>query len=170
MIEGIPPEILKELPPPILEKIRLKSVSLKSQETTKFSISRSAPLPPPSELAAYNEIIPQGADRIMKMCESQTSHRIAMESKVIYSQQGQETRGQVFGFLIALVGLVCGTYAAVSGQPVAGAVIGGTPLVGLVSVFVYSKKRDKADLAEKEEQMESVKPKSPPSAPNKKKK
>lgn len=136
----------------------------------RFSVERSGPLPPPSELIAYNEIIPQGADRIMKMAEAQNSHRIEIEKRVISSQHGQESRGQFLGFVIAIVGLLCGSYVAVSGQPWAGGVIGGTPLVGLVSVFVYSKHRDTADLGEKKKEMEIVKPQHPPSQQSTKKK
>ena len=96
----------------------------------------------------------------MKLTETQVLHRIEMEKKVISSQQGQESSGQFFGFIIAIVGLLCGSYTAISGQPTAGAVICGVPLVGLVSVFVYSKHRDKADREGKREQIESIAPQS----------
>ncbi|MGD0815550.1 MAG: hypothetical protein ABSA83_18285 [Verrucomicrobiota bacterium] len=81
------------------------------------------------------------------------------------SQQGQESKGQFFGFIIGIVGLLCGTYAAICGQPWAGAGIAGPPLVGLVSVFLYSKHRDTAELQDKSEQMDAVEPK-PPSNQN----
>ena len=105
------------------------------------------------------------------MSEAQTAHRIELEKSVVLSQQGQESRGQFLGFIIAIVGLVCGTYVAVSGQPWAGAAIGGTPLVGLVSVFVLSRHKDKAELSEKKKQMEDVAIPPPPdlSKSNKKK-
>jgi uncharacterized membrane protein len=132
-------------------------------KSIEFSMMRrSAPLPLPSELAAYNEVIPQGADRIMKMAEAQSAHRIEIEKKVVFGQQGQESRGQYLAFIIAIVGLVCGAYTAVAGQPAAGAAIAGVPLVGIVSAFLYSKHRDTADLEEKREQMDSVEPKPPP--------
>jgi uncharacterized membrane protein len=172
---GLTPKELKEIPPDILTKIRnspVRTISLRSEHThTEVSLSRSAPLPLPSELAAYNDIIPQGADRIMKMAEAQTSHRLAIETTVISSQQSQESRGQFLGFVIAIVGLICGTYTAVMGQPLAGAAIGGVPLVSLVSVFVYSKHKDNAELSEKKKQMEAVKPEpSPDTQPDRKKK
>jgi uncharacterized membrane protein len=157
--EGIPPETLKGIPPEVLAK--LKSVVVREETHTEFSMRRSAPLPLPSELAAYNEIIPQGADRIMKMAEAQSAHRIEIEKNVILGQQGQESRGQYLAFVIALVGLICGAYTAVSGQPVAGAAIAGVPLVGIVSAFLYSKHRDTAELEEKKGQMDAVEPKSP---------
>jgi uncharacterized membrane protein len=170
--KGVPPEVLKEMPPEILEKLKgALRISVPERTRTEFSVTRIAPLPLPSELAAYNDVIPQGADRIMKMAEAQSAHRIDIEKTVISSQQGQEARGQFLGFVIAIVGLLCGAYVAVSGQPWAGAAIGGVPLVGLVSVFVLSKNKQKADLSEKEKQMEKVAPPDlsvPPDADKKK--
>jgi uncharacterized membrane protein len=95
----------------------------------------------------------------MKMAEAQSAHRIEIERNVVLGQQGQESRGQYLAFVIALVGLVCGAYTAVSGQPAAGAAIAGAPLVGIVSAFLYSKHRDTVELEEKKEQMDAFEPK-----------
>src|SRR3954471_19352404 len=46
------------------------------QESIRF---RSGPLPDPADLAAYNAVIPNGADRIMKMAEAQSTHRMELE-------------------------------------------------------------------------------------------
>jgi hypothetical protein len=105
----------------------------------------------------------------MKLSEAQTAHRIEMEKIVVSSQQSQESRGQFLGFVIAIVGIVCGAYVAISGQPWAGAAIGGAPLAGIVSVFVLSKRREKSDLSEKKKQMEDVAI-PPPQSPDKSKK
>ena len=43
--------------------------------------SHSGPLPDPKTLAYYNEIIPNGGDRIMTLLEKQTSHRMELEKK-----------------------------------------------------------------------------------------
>ena len=156
LIREISPEALETIPPETLEKLKgTKAFFVRQEHTrTELSMTRSAPLPPPSELTAYNEIIPQGADRIMRMAEAQSAHRIELEKNVVFSQQGQESKGQFFGFIIAIVGLLCGSYTAISGQPTAGAVIGGVPLAGLVSVFLYSKHRDTEKLEEKKNQLD----------------
>ena len=109
---------------------------------------RSGPLPDPSELAQYQAIIPNGADRIMKMAESQLEHRIKIETTVIGSQQRQASFGQVCALLIGLAALSLGTYAAVHGQPAFGGTIGGVTLVGLVSAFLVSAKQKKSELEE----------------------
>ena len=113
---------------------------------------RSGPLPDPSELAQYQAIIPNGADRIMKMAESQLEHRIKIETTVIGSQQRQAGFGQICALVIALVALILATYAAVNGQPVFGGVIGGTTLVSLVSAFLLSTHKKKAEVQENRNQ------------------
>jgi uncharacterized membrane protein len=115
---------------------------------------RSSPLPDPSELAAYNQVIPNGADRIMKMAEAQSSHRISIEKIVVTSQQNQAFFGQVCGLVIGLSGLAMATYSAVRGQPWFGGTIGGTTLIGLVSAFLYSRHSQKAELDQKQKQLQ----------------
>jgi uncharacterized membrane protein len=39
----------------------------------------SGPIPPPDLLERYNQIIPEGADRILKMAEKQSAHRQKIE-------------------------------------------------------------------------------------------
>jgi len=150
------PEVLKEIPPEELAKVQ--SMVLRQERT---HIMRAGPLPPPAELAAYNAIIPDGADRIMKMAEAQSAHRINLEKTVVCGQQAQEKMGQICGLIIGLAGLGLATYAAISGQPWFGAVIGGSTLVSLVSVFLYSKHVENKELSEKKKEMESVTPQEP---------
>lgn len=83
------------------------------------------------------------------MAENQAAHRMQIEQLVVRSQQKQESRGQLFGFMIGLAGLGCATASALLGQPVFGGVIGGTTLVSLVSTFLYSQYQQKAELAQK---------------------
>ena len=68
-------QILREQAPEVLESIPEKNRPKLSQVVALYQAQvsvrsvRSGPLPPPEELAAYSEIIPEGADRIMKMAE-----------------------------------------------------------------------------------------------------
>jgi hypothetical protein len=76
---------------------------------------------------------------------------------VVRSQQTQGFCGQLFGLIIALVGLALATYAAISGQPWFGSIIGGATLVGLVSAFLYSRYAENKDLRQKQEQVRRMK-------------
>jgi uncharacterized membrane protein len=153
-LEDMLKEMLKDVPPEHREKV---AVMVRTQIIRSTHIG---PLPPPEQLAAYNAIIPNGADRIMKMAENQSTHRIDLENTVIKSQQIQAGRGQLFGAIIGLSGLGLATFAAVKGQPWFGAVIGGSTLVSLAGVFVYSQTQERRELKGKAEEMESVNPKS----------
>lgn len=43
----------------------------------------SGPLPPPDMLLKYNDIVPDGAERIIVMAEKQQNHRIYLEKLVV---------------------------------------------------------------------------------------
>lgn len=130
VFHGINPEKRKEI---------LRSFTLIQSKT------HSGPLPDPETLIEYNSVITNGADRIMKMAENQQNHRISIEKSVINSQSNQSLIGQIFGFILGLVGLGCGTFLAYNGFETVGAIIAGGTVVSLVSVFVIGKKLQKKD-------------------------
>lgn len=66
----------------------------------------SGPLPPPSLLARYSEIIPNGAERIMAMAERQSEHREKLEARVVNGNVASQTRGSWFSFTPVL-GCTC---------------------------------------------------------------
>jgi uncharacterized membrane protein len=149
-------EVIQEKAPDILEGIpkeKIEALARITIERHEFSM-RSSPLPDPAELAAYNQIIPAGADRILKMAEAQSAHRIDIEKTVVKSQQTQGFCGQLFGLVVGVIGILCATYAAVSGQPWFGSIIGGATLVSLVSAFLYSRHAQKKELEDKSQQMQ----------------
>src|SRR5258706_5594217 len=131
-------QIIQEKAPEVLEGIPGNKRQVLAQvkiESHRISM-RSSPLPDPAELAAYNQVIPNGADRILEMAGEQSAHRLSIGGIVIKSQQKQAFCGQLFGLIIGLSGLGMATYAAISGQPWFGATIGGATLVSLVSSFL----------------------------------
>jgi uncharacterized membrane protein len=148
-------EVIQEKAPDVLKGIpqeKIEALARITIERHEFSM-RSSPLPDPAELAAYNQIIPAGADRILKMAEAQSSHRIDIEKRVVRSQQTQGFCGQLFGLIIGVFGIGSATFAAIRGQPWFGSIIGGATLVSLVSAFLYSRHAQKKDLDKKSEQM-----------------
>ncbi len=75
LVEQQSPELAKTL-----QKLTPQDRKLVLQfvEQTSFT----GPLPPPEMLARYDTLIPNGADRLMRLVESQVSHRHSMESQV----------------------------------------------------------------------------------------
>lgn len=96
-------------------------------------------MPDAESLIQYNSVIPDGADRIMKMAEKQQDHRISLETKLVGSQSFQSMLGQIFGLVIGIFGISCGTYLAMTGNTTVGGIIAGGTVISLVSVFVIGK-------------------------------
>jgi len=97
----------------------------------------SGPLPPPQILEKYNQVVPDAADRIIAMAESQSKHRQQLEIKVIESEVKNSRLGLHYGLIIGLATVVGGAFCIYSGYEIGGTVLGGTGLTGLVGVFVY---------------------------------
>lgn len=133
LIKFIPPEKQKEA-----SKI-ITSISVK--EASSFS----GPLPPPSILSGYNEVIENGAERLMKMAESQSAHRMELEKHAIGEELKQSKNGQVFGFILAMVGMGIALTLALYGHDTVAGIFGTTTIVGLVTVFVIGKRSQKKE-------------------------
>ena len=118
---------------------------------TRQEASFSGPLPHPTILKQYDEIVSGAAERIIKMAEEQFSHRTSLERKVIDSDIQRSKIGQILGFIIAIAGLAVALIVTLRGYETAGILIGGATLVSLVGVFVYgtaSRKREREEKGE----------------------
>ena len=113
----------------------------------------SSPIPPAKELENYEKIVPGSAKMFLEIFYSEVNHRRKLEEKVLGSGIKTSDKGQNFGFIIAILGLIAGTICILQGHETGGSVIGGIPLVSLVSVFVYGKYKEvKQKKAENEEE------------------
>lgn len=146
--EEIPPEfqrlfeIIADLPEEKRKEILgVFSMSM-SVETERM---HRGPLPDPETLKSYDEIVEGGAERIFKMAENQSSHRMAIENKAITSQLQQGVTGQWMGFVLGFLGLAVAFGLAFLGHDTVAGIIGSTTIVGLASVFVIGKKLQSKD-------------------------
>ena len=78
------------------------------------------PLPPPEQLAAYNDVIPNGAERLFKQFERQSSHRIAADRYTLETDARHANWGVAAGFLIGMTGLVGSVAVILAGHDQAG--------------------------------------------------
>ena len=97
----------------------------------------SGPLPPPEILVQYNDVVPNGAERIIALAERQAEHRMALENRVIDADIRRSNWGLGVGFLVSLAWLLVSYLVIHEGHAVAGVFLGSLDLVGLVGVFVY---------------------------------
>lgn len=105
-------------------------------EMQRVSHSFSGPVPPPQILDGYNKIIPGAAERILGMAEADAKHQQNMDKQILLLASGDSKRGQIFGFLIAIAAFVTCIGSILLGSEKTAIVIGGTSVVGLVSVFI----------------------------------
>lgn len=116
---------------------------------TRRSSSFSGPIPPPSMLKEYDEVLPGMADRILKMAENQSSHRLQIEHKVVIGEITRAQLGMRCAFFIAVLGLVLGTILAATGYVATGSSFAGVPLATIVIAFLYSTNQKRKERAEK---------------------
>jgi uncharacterized membrane protein len=114
----------------------------KQQQSVQIQASRTqfvGPIPPPEILLKYNEALPNAAERIVAMAESQLRHRQVLERQVVDSNCKAQQRGPIYGLIVCLAAIGGGLYLIHSGQSAAGLVSIIGALVGLTVVFVTGK-------------------------------
>jgi len=119
------------------QQSRNDMVLSRRQMAVSAEYHHSGPIPDPMTLERYDQILPGAAERIIKMAEDQSTHRREIEKIVIKSKSRDSLLGIIAGFFITIIVALIGAYVAVNGQELGGAILGGTGLVGLVSVFIY---------------------------------
>ena len=119
------------------------------QVSASHSQSYSGPLPPPELLTKFNEVIPNGAERIMVMAEKQNNHRIAIETTVVNNQQRQSTVGQYFALLITITALALAGWLIYLGHDGAGGTIGVAAVTSVAVAFITGRNKQTADLKAK---------------------
>jgi len=103
----------------------------------------SGPIPPPAVLREYNLILPDAANRIIKMAEDEAGHRRRIEYKALTGDIWEGRIGQFLAFLIGIFTIGCGTYSAINGAELAGGIIGVGGVGSLVAAFIWGRKKPK---------------------------
>ncbi|WP_313698134.1 DUF2335 domain-containing protein [Pantoea sp.] len=97
------------------------------------------PLPPPAMLREYNEIVENGAERIMAKGEIEQSHRHAVKNKIVDGTLARDSRGQWMAFAITVLILVIAAVFAWKGNTVFAGTLVTIDLIGLASVFILGR-------------------------------
>jgi uncharacterized membrane protein len=132
----------------ILKNVSAAVSTITYQQSTSVY---SGPIPSPDMLDEYNRIMPNGADRIMKMAEAQSDHRMRLESQTVTSQNKQGERGQIFALVSVIVLILAGGMATWLGQKEIAITIFGTTVLGMGGVFAYGKYAMRRNLSKKAE-------------------
>lgn len=97
----------------------------------------SGPLPPPDVLAAYNNALPNGAERIVAMAERQQQHRMGLENRALHWDIVRSNAGLAAGLIVALGGLTASYFLIDGGHGIEGSGIAVLDLGSIVGTFVY---------------------------------
>ena len=114
--DDIPEELLEALP----EELRVAFVEIVRSQSFK------GPLPPPEMLGQYEKVLPGSAKEIFEMAKAEQNHRISWEGRSLTAV----TRGQWFGFIIAIVAILISAGLAVEGYTTMAIVLAGGGLLG----------------------------------------
>jgi uncharacterized membrane protein len=144
-------ELVKQSEPNLAKK--LKDIEIVRFTRIISSVSYyNGPLPPPNLLREFNQIIPNGAERIIKQFEEQSFYRREFEKLVIRSQQTRSNIGQWLGFSLALICIVSSLYLASKGHTEdVVSIIGGSTVISLAAIFVVGRLMQNKKLKEKNE-------------------
>ena len=94
------------------------SVSYSSQEVSQ------GPIPPPSFLQRYDELVPGSAKRIIDMAENNNYQKAELKKKLVENGIQQSNRGQILGFIISLLFIGGCVFCAFYGQTVPSSILG----------------------------------------------
>lgn len=121
------------------------------------------PLPSPSDLAEYEDVLPGAAERIIRMAElplemaaDQNSHRIQIESKIIQNDVFLSRVGLFMGYSLAAGTVGGGIWLINNGRDTAGLTAIVTAVAGLVGIFVYSDVRKRQERKENKKAIEAA--------------
>lgn len=120
---------LKDLPEPA------KTTVVEQVTEVAIAVSHSTwegNYPPPSVIREFEQIEPGLAGRIFRMAEEELAHARLMDLRLA-DYMG---RGQLFGFLLALVAIVGSIYLVAIGERVIGGLLSAAILIPIVTLFV----------------------------------
>ena len=101
-------------------------------------------------------MVPNGADRIVTMAESQMQHRQSLESAVVNGNVVAQRRGQSMGFILGLITILGGIGLIAFDKDAQGLAAIITAFVGLAGVFVYGRIEQRRERAQKREELSNA--------------
>lgn len=105
----------------ILPREELEKLSPQARERLEFFFEVvKSPLLPPKLLREYDQAVPGLAVKLVSWTESETDHRRTMDRLAFDESNRIRSRGQTFGFVVALTGVaaaaVLGAFSAAYGS------------------------------------------------------
>lgn len=107
----------------------------------------SGPIPPPSIIAGYEDVVPGAADRIIRMAEQQSSHRQQLEMMEMKAAVRDSLLGVIFAFGLG-IGCLAACVITVIMVPAAagaicGSILGVTGIGAIVTAFLKNTRQSR---------------------------
>lgn len=106
------------------------------QQLLSIEMRWEGPLPPPAALAAFEQIHPGMAERIVTMVEKEQAHRQSGQRAALRAEIASTLGGLISGFVLAVLLIVVSGFLILKGHDWAGSTLGSGTIVSLVAVFV----------------------------------
>lgn len=102
----------------------------------------SGPLPPPAALEHFNQIIPNGAERIIALVEREQENRFKYEADVLDAQKNDTKRGHYLGAFISALAIAGAIYGIhVGAHHLAILALVSLPVMAIVRAILQSKSK-----------------------------
>lgn len=119
-----------------------QQTSNKQDSLAIIKAERAGPLPPPQMLEHFNQIIPNGAERIFRMAEEEQAHRIYLEKTGRDASIAEAMRSQFLGFVISLFAIAATVVSVWLGAHITVSLaLIGMPVMGLAKAIVDARSR-----------------------------
>lgn len=115
-------------------------VSRRDGELTLQQHETDSPILPVSQLERLQQFRPDAVDLVLEQTRVEAEHRRKQDGRINIFIFIERVLGQLFGLAIGGAGIGGGVYAALNGQPWAGAVIASAAIGSLAVVFVTGRK------------------------------
>lgn len=116
------------------------------EQTTHWN----GPIPPPSILADFERLVPGSAQKIIEMAHSQSIHRMEIEKIAVVENFSKAKRGQVFGFILGVFGIISSGILGYLGHGVLAGTIATVSMGTLAVALVLGSKARRRSLDKKD--------------------
>ena len=107
------------------------------QVVTSVMSEFSGPLPPPSIMKGYEDIVPGSADRILSMAEN---HRQSMEKKIIDIESRDSLLGILFAFFLGASCIIAAIIIVIlvpeNSGAISGSILGMAGISSVIATFI----------------------------------
>jgi uncharacterized membrane protein len=145
------PGVIEEVRRVIREDPDADSETILRRITSVVAEYTSGPLPPPSMLKGYEDVLPGAADRIFTLMEQQSAHRQELERTTLDRNSRARDRGQLFAFILCALVIVGGFVAIYLGQSLVGMAAIIIAVGGVAATFLTTRQRQQQQLEERRE-------------------